>query len=137
MFKPENRLAKVRDFNLLMKYGRWVNGQFLDVKALELVKIQNYFPKKEDPDKFKNQLRLAITVGLKVSKSAVKRNRSRRQVSEFLRLLIKDGRLKTGHYLLFVAKKDILEKTYAEISEEIELLLNRGKLFSASTQLSS
>lgn len=137
MFKPENRLAKVRDFNLLMKYGRWVNGRFLDVRVLELAKIINYFPKKEDLDKFKKQLRIAITVGLKVSKSAVKRNRSRRQVSEALRLLIKDGRLKSGYYLLFVAKKDILIKNYVEISEETQLLLNRGNLFSTSTQLSS
>ncbi|MBI5728824.1 MAG: ribonuclease P protein component [Candidatus Magasanikbacteria bacterium] len=139
MLKPDNRLAKVRDFNLLMKHGRWVNGQFLDMRVLELAKIQNYFPKKvksrtvsgagEDTDKFKEQLRIAITVGLKVSKSVVKRNRARRQISEVLRLIIKDGRLKGGHYLLFVAKKDILTKNYSEISTEVKLLLNKGKLF--------
>ncbi len=137
MLKPEHRLSKTRDFNLLMKHSRWVNGRFIDVKVVNLAQIQPYFPKKEDLDKFKNQLRLAITVGLKVSKSAVKRNRSRRKVSEVLRLLVKDGRLKTGHYLLFVAKKDILIKNYAEISEEVTLLLNKGKLFNTSPPLSS
>lgn len=131
MLKPDNRLAKTRDFNLLLKHGHWVNGRFLAVRVLELAKVQAFFPKKENPDKFKNQLRLAVIVGLKVSKSAVKRNRFRRQTSEALRLVIKDGRLKTGYYLLFAAKKDILEKNYAEISEEIKLLLEKGKLFSA------
>lgn len=128
MFKPDNRLAKVRDFNLVLKYGRWANGLFLDVKVLELAKFPNYFPKKEDPDKFQKQLRIAITVGLKVSKSAVKRNRAKRQVSEVLRLLIKDAKLKTGYYLMFVAKKDILTKNYADISQEVTLLLNKGKV---------
>ncbi|MSU74948.1 MAG: ribonuclease P protein component [Candidatus Magasanikbacteria bacterium] len=132
MLQTSNRLTKVRDFNLIMKYGRWANGSFLDLKYLELAKITNYFPKKEDPDKFKKQLKLAITVGLKVSKSAVKRNRVKRQIREVLRLLIKDGRITGGRYLLFVARKNILEKNYAEISEEVMLLLKRSNIYLSS-----
>lgn len=128
MLQPENRLTKVRDFNLIIKYGRWVNGAFLDLKYLNLGKTKHYFPKKEDPDKFKNQLKLAFTVGLKISKSAVKRNRVKRQLREAVRLLIKANQLQTGHYLLFVAKKGILEKNYAEISEEMTLLLKKAKI---------
>lgn len=128
MLQKENRLAKVRDFNLVMEHGSWVNGRFLDMKVLELAKNQDYFPKKEDVDKFKTQLRIAISVGLKVSKSAVKRNRVKRQVGEVLRLLIKDGLIKGGHYVLVIAKKDILDKDYAEISQEMKLLLSRTKL---------
>lgn len=94
MLQQDNRLRKLRDFNLVMKHGQWVSGQFLDVKALELAKNQNYFPKKEDPESFKKQLKLAIAAGLKVHKSAVKRNRVRRQIREVLRLLIKDGAIK-------------------------------------------
>ena len=123
MLQTDNRLTKVRDFNLVMKHGRWANGLFCDLKYLELAKNTNYFPKRKAPDKFKNQLKLAITVGLKVSKSAVKRNRVKRQIREALRLLIRRGHLKSGHYLLFVARPLILEKNYAEISEEIRLLL--------------
>ena len=131
MLQKENRLAKVRDFNLLIKYGRWINGQFLDVKILDLAKIRNYFPKKEDPDKFVIQLKLAITIGLKISKSSVKRNRVKRQVREALRLLLKDGRVKPGFYLLFVARPGILDRNYAEISQEIELLLKRANILLA------
>jgi ribonuclease P protein component len=128
MLQQDNRLRKLRDFNLVMKHGQWVNGHFLDIKVLELAKNQNFFPKKEDPESFKKQLKLAIAAGLKVHKSAVKRNRVRRQIREVLRLLIKENLLKTGFYVLVVAKKDILEKNYAEISAELKLLLSRGKV---------
>ena len=128
MLQQENRLRKLRDFNLVMKHGQWVNGRFLDMKVLELAKNQAYFPKKEDVDKFKIQLKLAIAAGLKVHKSAVKRNRVRRQIRDALRLLLKEGKIKNGYYILVVAKKDTLDKDYAEISEEVKVLLGRAKL---------
>jgi len=131
MLQQDNRLRKLRDFNLVMKQGQWVNGRFLDIKVLELAKNQNFFPKKEDPESFKKQLKLAIAAGLKVHKSAVKRNRVRRQIREAIRLLIKDNLLKSGFYVLIVAKKDVLEKDYAEISAELKLLLSRGKILKA------
>lgn len=132
MLQQENRLRKLRDFNLVMKHGQWVNGRFLDVKVLELAKNQSFFPKKEDPESFKNQLKLAIAAGLKVHKSAVKRNRVRRQVREVLRLLIKDGKIKNGYYILVVVKKDALTKDYADISAELKLLLSRAKVLLSS-----
>lgn len=128
MLQQDNRLRKLRDFNLVMKHGQWVSGRFLDIRVLELAKNQNFFPKKEDPESFKKQLKLAIAAGLKVHKSAVKRNRVRRQIREAIRLLIKDGAIKTGYYILVVAKKDVLDKDYAEISQELNLLLSRGKV---------
>ncbi len=128
MLKPENRLTKVRDFNLIMKHGHWINGNFLDMKILELAKNEVYFPKKEDLETFKKQFRLAINVGLKVSKSAVLRNRARRQISEAVRLLIRGGLTGNGIYVLITAKKDVLKKNYAEISQEVELLFKRARL---------
>ena len=128
MLPQENRLRKVRDFNLVMKHGQWVNGQFLDLKVLELAKIRDLFPKKEDPNNFKKQLRLAIAVGLKVHKSAVKRNRLKRQIRELLRILLKGRLIKIGYYVLVVAKKTVLAKGYAEISQELNVLLKRAGL---------
>ena len=128
MLQQDNRLRKLRDFNLVIQHGQWVNGRFLDIRVLELAKNQAYFPKKEDVDNFKKQLKLAIAAGLKVHKSAVKRNRVRRQIREALRLLIKDGKIKNGYYILVVAKKDVLDKDYAEISQEIKVLLSRAKV---------
>ncbi len=128
MLQKDNRLTKVRDFNLLMKYGSWINGRLFNVKALELAKFENYFPKMEDKDNFKKQLRIAVNVGVKVSKSAVKRYRLKRQASEVVRLLLKERSLKNGYYILINAKSDVLEKDYPEISEEIKLLLKKSGL---------
>lgn len=111
-----------------MDHGRWANGSFLNLKYLELAKNKAYFPAKEDPDKFAKQLKLAITVGTKVSKSAVKRNRAKRQIREALRLLIKASRLKFGYYGLVVAKPEVLTKNYADISKEVELLLKKSNI---------
>ncbi len=128
MFQQENRLKKVRDFNLVLEHGRWVNGQFLDIKVLELAKNQKFFPKKENMESFRKQLRLAISVGIKIHKNAVVRNRVRRQIREVLRLLLKDGKIKNGYYLLVVAKKNILDKVFAEISQETKVLLDKAKV---------
>ncbi len=128
MFQQENRLRKERDFNLVMKHGYWQNGLLLDIKTFELAKNQKFFPKKEDPETFSSQLKLAISVGLKFHKSAVVRNRVRRQIREVLRLLIKDDKIKKGYYVLVVAKKAILDKVYADISQEIKVLLSRAKV---------
>ncbi|MFA6486113.1 MAG: ribonuclease P protein component [Candidatus Magasanikbacteria bacterium] len=137
---PEiNRLKKKRDFDLIIKHGHWVGGGFLTLKYLELAKIRDYFPKKMDVDKFEKQLKLAFSVGLKLDKRAVVRNRVRRQIREVARLLIKAERIKSGYYLMFVPKSSIKDNTYAEISQEVELLLQRAGVLapSVSTQLSS
>lgn len=128
MLQEQNRLKKVRDFNLLMKYGHWVNGRFLDLKYLELAKVEQHFPKKVDPVEFKRQFKVAFTVGLKIDKRAVIRNRARRQMREVVRLLVKGSHLKTGFYLLFVAKKEILGKEYSEIEQEVVSLLNKARI---------
>lgn len=130
MLQEENRLKKVRDFNLVFKYGRWQRGRILDLKYLELAKKSDYFPKKVDKEEFAKQLKLAFTVGLKVDKRATVRNRLRRKMRESVRLLVKDGRLKRGYYILLAARKESLEKNFNEIKEEIELLLRRAGIFS-------
>lgn len=129
MLPVENRLAKVRDFNLVMKQGRWTNGTFLDIKVLDLAKNRDYFPAKEDSNAFEKQLKIAFTVGLKVSKKAVERNRIKRQTREVVRLLLKDNKLKSGYYLLFVARPTIKDKDFTEISQETNLLLERARMF--------
>ncbi len=128
MLKPENRLKKIRDFNLLLKQGQWVKGGFIDLNYLFLAKKSDFFPKKVDPEEFERQLKVAFAVGLKISKSAVKRNRLRRQIREVVRLLVKNKRIPKGYYLLFVARAGSLSKNYAEISHEIEFLLKKARI---------
>ncbi len=127
MLQPENRLAKTRDFNLLIKHGYFINGSFLSLKALQLSKAKQHFPPKENPEKFETQLRVAFAVGLKISKSAIKRNRFRRQLRESIRLLIKGSKINNGYYLLFIAKSGCLDKTYEEIEKQAIELLSKAK----------
>ena len=125
MLKPENRLTKVRDFNFVIKHGKWVASDLLSIKWLKLAEIPQLFPKKEDPSKFEKQLRLAIVVGLKVSKRAVVRNRLKRQMREVVRLLVKDNKMKNGYYLMFVAKPALVGVDYEIVERETVNLLKR------------
>jgi ribonuclease P protein component len=126
MLPFEYRLKKIRDFTLVTKHGRWINGAFLDVKVLVLAKNQEYFPAKENPDTFKKQLKLAFAVGLKISKKAVVRNRLRRQLSEAARLLFKKGEPQAGYFVLVVPKKEALTKEYEALAGELEVLFRRA-----------
>lgn len=128
MLPEENRLKKVRDFNLLMKLGFWQRGSFLDAKILRLADVK-IFPKKSAPEDFKKQLKIAFGVGLKIDKRAVKRNRVRRQMREAVRLLLKDGKIKNGYYILLSPRKEIILKDYDAINEEIIKIFKQAGLF--------
>lgn len=128
MLPAANRLAKVRDFTILMDHGSWINGGLATLKVLDLAKRKAYFPKKEDPEEFVKQLKIAFTVGLKVSKKAVVRNRLKRQMREIVRLLLKEQKIPQGYYLLFVSKLAAIDKSYAEISQEVHSLLKKAHL---------
>ena len=125
MLPKNNRLTKIRDFNLLFKHGIYISGQFLDLKLLKLSKILDYLPKKEDPGVFFQQLRLGISVGIKISKKAVVRNKLKRQIREVLRLSLQKKELIPGYYLLFIAKKEAVGKEYNELEREVRGLLNK------------
>jgi len=127
MLQKENRLTKVRDFNLLFNHGAWANTANFSLRFLCLEKNKNQIPKKEEEEVFVKQLRIGFTVGVKISKSAVKRNRLKRQMREIVRLLIKDNQIKNGFYLLFVAKAGAIGLSYEEITAQIISLLKSVK----------
>ena len=128
MLQKENRLAKKRDFNLLLKRGIWVKSRDLALKVLSLAENKNYFPKNEDFNKFEKQLKIAFSVGLKISKNATVRNRLKRQLREVVRLLIQSNQVNNGFYVLVVPDPNYKDKNYAEISKEIKLLFDKAKL---------
>lgn len=129
MLQPENRLTKVRDFNLLMKQGRWLKGDFIDLRYSHLEKIsEEFLPKRIEPSEFRKQLKIAFTVGLKVDKRAVVRNRLKRQLREVVRLLVKEHAIRTGNYILFVARKEMIGKSYEAIQHEVVRLLSLARV---------
>ncbi|MCF6277000.1 MAG: ribonuclease P protein component [Candidatus Magasanikbacteria bacterium] len=123
MLQKENRLKKMKDFEILFKEGRYFNLEFLTLKVWKI-----------DPEKYprkkysKDDLKIAFTVGLKVNKSAVKRNRVRRKMREVVRLLIKSEKIKKGFMAVLIAKPETLEKDYAEIEKVINKLLFKAHL---------
>jgi len=132
MLKPENRLKKMTDFQLLMKNGTWINNPPLSLIFIKLENVKNKFPKrvikkgKEEMENYEKQLKLAFNVGLKISKSAVKRNRLRRQMRESVRLLIKDKKIKNGYLAMFNAMGGSLDLDYADISQKTQSLLAKS-----------
>ena len=72
----ENRLRKMKDFNILFKEGEFVNGELLTLKIWKI--DPKKYPKRKYED---DELRIGFVVGLKISKKAVKRNRIKRTCS--------------------------------------------------------
>jgi ribonuclease P protein component len=111
----------MKDFEILFKEGRFVNGEFISAKVW---KIQ---PEKYPKRAYSSEdLKIGFVVGFKVSKSAVKRNRAKRQMREVVRLLLKDGKIKSGFMVSIMAKSLILEKNYQEIEKDMVSVLRRS-----------
>jgi len=124
MLSKENRLVRMKDFEILHKEGVFVPGKMVNLNVWKI-----------DPTKYPRRkysvgdLKIGFAVGLKISKSAVKRNRIKRQLREVVRLLLKDGKIKSGFMMVFLPKPNILDKEYREIEEEIVMVLKRADLF--------
>ncbi|MBL4694950.1 ribonuclease P protein component [Candidatus Gracilibacteria bacterium] len=68
--------------------------------------------------------RYCVIVSLKISKKAVERNQLKRQTFEAIRTLIKEkGELKNIKDLIFIPKKQILNKNFQEIKDDINQFL--------------
>ena len=123
MLTKEYRLKHMKDFDILFREGRFVGGQFLTVKYWKV-----------DPEKYPRRkytvedLKIGFVVGKKIHKSAVKRNRVKRQMREVIRLLLKENKLKKGFNIAFVAKPDILGVDYTEIEKDILGVLGKVRV---------
>jgi ribonuclease P protein component len=124
MLMKENRLTRMKDWEILFKEGRFVGGDFLTLKIWKI-----------DPEKYPKRmysgedLKIGFAVGVKISKSAVKRNRVKRQMREVVRLMIKNGSVRAGFIVSVIAKAGVLGKTYQEIETEIVRLCKRADLY--------
>lgn len=111
----------MKDFEILMKEGRFFAGKFLNAKIWKI-----------EPEKYPRRkytvgdLRIGFAVGLGVSKKAVVRNRIKRQMREVVRLMLKEGKIKRGYHVLIITKGNVAGKEYEEIGKEISELLRRG-----------
>lgn len=123
MLQDQYRLRRMKDFEILFKEGRFVGGQLVTLKAWKI-----------EPEKYPRRnystddLKIGFVVGTKVSKSAVKRNRVKRQMREVVRLLLKDGKIKKGYMVAIMAKPNIVGAEYREINDDIVQALKKARV---------
>ncbi|MBL7150438.1 ribonuclease P protein component [Candidatus Microgenomates bacterium] len=74
--------------------------------------------------------RFTFVVSTKISKKAVVRNRTKRLLSEAVRLLL--PQIKKGFDIIFFAKKPFLEEKLQDVMPQVEKALNKIKLLISS-----
>lgn len=120
MLPAENRLTKDRDFEILFTEGKFVGGQFLTAK-MWLVEPAKY-PRR---NYLKTDLKIGFLVSKKVDKRAVVRNRLKRQMREVVRLILQEGKIKSGLMIAFMAKPEAKTAEYLDLETDIVTLLKR------------
>jgi len=113
----------MKDWEILMKEGRFVGGGYLGAKIWKI-----------EPDKYPRRgysvedLKIGFAVGSKVHKSAVKRNKIKRQLREVVRLLLKEKKLKNGYIVAFLPNASIVGKTYEDIKRAVLIIFKKSRL---------
>ena len=106
MLPKENRLTRKKDFSLVFKYGARLKSGYLEARIME---------NKSD------LLRIGFIVSKTSFKTAVERNRVKRQLRNALRAKLPT--LKGGYDLVIIAREEIKKKSFVQISQELGKLL--------------
>lgn len=105
------RLKKDHEISKVFAKGKSVHGELCGIK----------FSKNGLPDS-----RFAIVVGVKVAKTAVARNRLKRQIRAILAK--KEAKLLTGFDVIVMTKKPAVGETSKLIEQELNRLFDKAKL---------
>lgn len=106
-----NRLTRDKDFENVFRRGLSFDKKIIFLKIT------------------KNSLglsRFGFVVSQKISKKAVQRNKIKRRMREIVRLKLKE--IKPGFDVVITAKPDIMGKSYQEIRETMEQILQKSHL---------
>ncbi len=108
MLPKEHRLRHEKDIKTLFAKGKSVFGVQIGLKY----RMNSL-----------STTRFAIVVGTKVSKSAVVRNTIKRRIRAVLQKHLVE--IKGGYDVLFLTKKELVGKTFAEIESMVVYLLKK------------
>ena len=111
MFKQVNRLKKEQDVKAVVKKGKSVFDPVCGVKFL----ANN-----------SEHSRFVVVVGVRVHKSAVKRNRVKRQYREIVKAHLHE--IVPGMDVVLLTSKAALESDYQEKEERLMRVLKKAKL---------
>ena len=109
MLGKESRLKKKKEIEKVFKVGKKLVSQSI---------LVFYLPNNLEKSRF------AFSVSKKISKKAVVRNKTRRRLREITRREILPN-LKISLDCLVVARKEILEKSYHELEEELRRVFKK------------
>lgn len=123
MLQRENRLKKMKDWDTLFKEGRFVNGDLITLKVWKIE--EDTYPRRAY---HVDDLKIGFVVSKKIEKSAVKRNRIKRQMREVVRLLLKEGKITSGYMVGMMAKSQVLGKSYDDIEQDVYKVLQKARL---------
>lgn len=112
MLAKSNRLTRRRDFDALFKKGRGVSDPALSLRYTRTASDKPF--------------RLAFIVSTKTEKSAVRRNRAKRQAREIIRKLLPS--LPAGVDGALSIKRPFLSMTFAQKQQAITRLFTRAKM---------
>ncbi|MDJ0901934.1 MAG: ribonuclease P protein component [Xenococcus sp. MO_188.B8] len=113
-----HRLKHWRDFRTVYQQGIRRHSEHLVLRA--------WFPRAVGEQSQINPSRIGISIGKKVSKKAVVRNRIKRQIhGAFLQLL---PRILDGWQIVVVVKPTAVECKYDDFLRELEELLKKTKI---------
>lgn len=123
MLNQENRLRRKRDIEITFEEGKFIPGQFLNLKIWKIDTVK--YAKRAYTG---NELKFAFVVGVKIDKRAVMRNRLKRQMREVVRLLLKEDKIEKGFFVLVMAKKEMIGIEYSAIEQDIYVTLRRSRI---------
>jgi ribonuclease P protein component len=111
MIPSKNRLKKERDFQQVIRNGKYLSSDLISIKF------------------FSNSIgttRIGFIVSKKISKKAVLRNRIKRILRESTRRYL--DKIKEGYDIIIIAKEKMKEIESNEVIKEMEYLLNKANL---------
>lgn len=123
MLPRENRLTRMKDYEILFAEGRFVGGALVTAKVWQIEPAK--YPRRNYA---LTDLKIGFLVNKKVSKRAVDRNRLKRQLREIVRLQLLAGQVQPGFMIAIIAKPESLGKTSAELEADVLPLLRRARV---------
>jgi ribonuclease P protein component len=115
MLPKKKRLDLKREFFQIKRNGKLIKGRFFNF----------LFQKQQPSGDFQSQA-FAFVISKKIDKRASERNKIKRLLSEAVRSFL--PQVKLGVKGVFLAKKEILGKDFAEIKKEIEAIFKEENL---------
>ena len=111
MLPKVHRIVKEKDFKQVFRKGKYLSQDLLNLKYV-----------KNNLDKS----RFGFTIGLKISKKAVIRNKIKRQMTEIIRHNLPS--IKKGFDIVIMPKPAIVDQNYQEIKKILVSLLKKTKI---------